>query len=151
MHTNSNNDGKYEQDYQASRQQRQRAEIQRALVAQQHIDLINAWTTAEEQRVITEEVRASAEAERCSSEEDRLVSEERRSLAERGRRVAEDLRKATEEARLAAEQLRQAAEEVRQCTYEQMFVLEEMRQTVREFDGIRLELGLRESGKILPS
>jgi membrane protein involved in colicin uptake len=146
--------GKRHKQRQTTDKQRQQAEIQHNLLTQQHLDLLVNWAAAEEQRLINEELRASAEAERQESEEQRRLSEQlrisadnsyqaaeqARQAAEKSRQAAEKLRQATEEARVVAEMLRQAAEDVRQSTYEQQLVLDEMRRTVQEFARIHPEL-----------
>ena len=138
--------GKLQIQRQAAEKQRQQAEIQCTLVAQQYLDLVVNWAAAEQQRLIDEEVRFSAEAERqesekqrCVGEQSRISAEKSRQAAEEARQAAEKLRQATEEARVAAEMLRQAAEQARQATYEQQVVLNEMRHAAQEFDRINLE------------
>ena len=113
--------------------QRQQAELQRNLLDQQHLEVVTNLIASEEQRLINEELRASAEAERQESEKQRRVSEHWRISAEK-------LRQVTEEARVVAEMLRKAAEDDRQSTHEQQLVLDEMRRAAQEFDRINLEL-----------
>jgi membrane protein involved in colicin uptake len=70
-------------------------------------------TAAEEQRLVTDEMRRAAEELREAAEQMRLTGEQMRREAEAIRQAHEAMRQAAEEARRIQEQLRQASEQAR--------------------------------------